>query len=244
MKKITTTLAFLTFVIFGYSQNIILLDDNNNVISNTIIDISIDSSTSITKEIFVKNSSINPDTIKVTRTMSVATDDRTQFCWGGLCYLYTTNTSSLSLIIAGGDTVDFAENGFHAIFNSGLSNITRLVHYRFYNIHNFSDSVGVTLRYLSSTGIDELTHADGDISNGYPNPANSMVSFKYNLNEYSEGGKIVFYNMLGKVVKQIILNDKQGTAKINIADLDSGIYFYSFVEDNKIVSTKKLWINH
>ncbi|MCE9539637.1 MAG: T9SS type A sorting domain-containing protein [Bacteroidetes bacterium] len=244
MKKIATTLFLISSVILGYSQNIVLLDDNHNVISNTTIDISVDSSTNTAKEILVKNAGSIADTIKVVRTIySVDGDDQTQFCWGGLCYLFSTNISSLSLTIAAGDTVDFAENGFHAIFNSGTNCVTRLVHYKFYNIHNFSDSTGITLRYLCSTGVNELKKVGGNISSAYPNPSNSLVSFKYDLKEFSEKGVIKFYNMLGKTVKEVVLTDKQGVTKINVLDLDAGIYFYSFIVDDKIISTKKMVIN-
>jgi hypothetical protein len=244
MKKIATTLGLISSVILGYSQNIVLMDDNHNVISNTIIDISVDSSTNTAKEILVKNIGSIADTIKVVRTIySVDGDDRTQFCWGGLCYLYTTNISSLSLTIAPGDTVDYSESGFHAIFNSGTSCVTRSVHYKFYNINNSADSTGVTLRYLCSTGVNELMKIGGNISSGYPNPANSVVSFKYDLKEFSEKGEIKFYDMLGKSVKEVILTDKQGIAKINVNDMNEGIYFYSFLVDDKIVSTKKMVIS-
>lgn len=244
MKKIATTLFLVSFIIYGYSQNIVLLDDEHTVVSNTIIDISVDSSTNTAKEILVKNIGSIADTIKVVRTIySIDGDDQTQFCWGGLCYLYTTNISSLSLTIAPGDTVDFAENGFHALFNAGSSCVTRLVHYKFYNIHNFSDSTGITLRYLCSTGVNDLMKIGGNISSGYPNPANSVVSFKYDLKEFSEKGEIKFYNMLGKSVKEVALTDKQGISKINILDMDAGIYFYSFIVDDKIICTKKMVIS-
>ncbi|MDP1744617.1 MAG: hypothetical protein Q8L90_03510, partial [Bacteroidota bacterium] len=196
MKKIATTLFLISSVIFGYSQNIILMDDDHNVISNTTIDISVDSSTNTVKEILVKNAGSIADTIKVVRTIySVDPSDQTQFCWGGLCYLSTTNVSNLTTVIAPGDTIDFLEDGFHAIFNSGTSCVTRSVHYKFYNVNNFSDSTGITLRYLCSTGVNELMKVGGNISSGYPNPANSVISFKYDLKEFSEKGEIKFYNM-------------------------------------------------
>lgn len=81
------------------------------------------------------------------------------------------------------------------------------------------------------------------ISNPFPNPANSIVSMKYDINEFSEKGEIVFYDMLGKSVKEITLSDKKGTAKINVDDLNSGIYFYSFLVDGKAISTKKLVVS-
>ena len=244
MKKITTALSLLLSIVYGYSQNIVLLDDNKNVISNTIVDVSIAPSSNSTLELLVKNSGSSPDTIKVVRTIySVDGADQTQFCWGGLCYLYTTNTSSLSLTIAPGDTVNYAQNGFHAIFNAGTASVTRLIHYKFYNMHNYSDSTGVTLRYLSPAGINELSEESGILANAYPNPANSLISVKYDINGASEKGKIIFYDMLGKSVKEIILNDKQGIAKINISDLNAGIYFYTLMTDDKAISTKKLVVS-
>ncbi len=245
MKKITTVLFLLSCIIYGYGQNIVLLDDNKNVISNTIVDINTAPSSSITEEILVKNAGAISDTIKVLRIVNtVDAGDQTQFCWGGLCYLYATNLSNLPLIIAPGDTADFSESGFHSIFNSGPACVTRLVHYKFYNIHNFSDSTGVTLRYLCVTGVDDLLKPGGIISNVFPNPANYLVSIKYDINEFSKKDKIIFYDMLGKNVKEIYLNDKHGTAKINTADMNSGIYFYSFMADDKIISTKKLVISN
>ena len=244
MKKIATTLCLISLVIFGYSQNIVLMDDDHNVISNTTVDISVDSSTNTVKEILVKNSGSIADTIKVVRTIySVDSLDQTQFCWGGLCYLPATSVSNLTTVIAPGDTIDFLEDGFHAIFNSGTSCVTRSIHYKFYNVNNFSDSTGITLRYLCSTGVNDLMKVGGNISCGYPNPANSVVSFKYDLKEFSEIGEIKFYNMLGKSVKEVILTDKQGITKINVLDMDAGIYFYSFIVDDKIISTKKMVIS-
>jgi len=245
MKKIATILCLLASAIYGHSQNIVLLNDSKNIVSNTIVDINIASSSSSTDEILVKNAASIPDTLKVVRTINtVDPGDQTQFCFGGLCYSFATNISNLTLIIAPGDTVDFAGNGFHAIFNSGPACVTRLVHYKFYNIHNFSDSTGVTLQYNCTTGIDELFNGDGIISNAFPNPANSVISVKYDLNGFSQNGKIIFYDILGKSVKEINLNDKQGIAKINVMELKSGIYFYSFIVDDKIISTKKIVINH
>ncbi len=244
MKKITTTLCLILYIVYGYGQNIVLLNDNKNVISNTTMDINIASSSSAAIEILVKNAALIPDTIKVIRSIyTIDTADQTQFCWGGLCYLYTTNISSLALTIAPGDTVNFAQdNGFHAIFSAGAACVTRLVHYKFYNTHNFSDSTGVTLRYLCATEVGELSKEGGMIGNAYPNPANSIVSIKYDVNE-SSTSKIIFYDMLGKSVKEIILNGKQGTAKINVGDLNAGIYFYKLMVDNKTIATKKMIIN-
>ncbi len=245
MKKTAITLIFCSCIIFGYSQNIVLLDTNKNVISNTVFDIPIESNSSVALEILVKNAGSIADTIKVVRNIYTKdAADQTQFCWGGLCYLAATNISNLSLIIDPGDTVNYVENGFDATFTTGSACVTRLVHYKFYNIHNFSDSTGITLRYLCTTGLDDIANKGGIISNIYPNPAHSFVSVNYDINESDSKYGIIFYDILGKAVKVVDLNEKQGTAKINVTDLNAGIYFYSFLVDGKIISTKKLVISN
>lgn len=244
MKKIATLFLLLLFFAHGYSQ-IVLLDDNNSIVSNTIIDINLASNSSSTKEILVKNAGTVMDTLKVLRIVySMDSNDQTQFCFGGLCYSYSTDVSNLTLTVNPGDTIDYAENGFHALFYSGAACVTRTVHYRFYNVNNFPDSAGVTLRYVCATEVDDLSKPAGTISNAYPNPASTTVSLKYAINASSEKGKIVFHDMLGKSVKEVMLNDKQGIAKINIADLTPGIYFYTYSIDDKAICSKKLVITY
>ncbi len=243
MKKIITTLFIATSALIGFGQTIKLLDVSKNVVSNTIIDVYVTPSSSTATEIMVNNTSASSfDTILVYRTIySMDAADQTQFCWGGLCYGFSTNMSGYSLAIAPQDTIDYSESGFHSIFNTGTAAVTRLVHYKFYNKNNSTDSTGVTIRYNYSTGINEVKNL-GTLSDVYPNPASTVCSVKYDIFGSSQKGRIVFYDMLGKQVKEVLLNDKQGTANINIADLTSGVYFYKFMVDNKAVSTKKIVI--
>jgi hypothetical protein len=44
-------------------------------------------------------------------------------------------------------------------------------------------------------------------------------------------------------VKEVAIADKQGIAKLNVSDLNAGIYFYSIIVDNKQVTTKKLIVS-
>ena len=49
--------------------------------------------------------------------------------------------------------------------------------------------------------------------------------------------------MLGKVIKEIALNDKQGTLKVDVSELKAGIYFYAFMLNDKAITTKKLIVS-
>ena len=246
MKKIITSIAFIIISLFTFGQfSLDVLDhSNSNNISNTIFDVNIGANTSLITEFYVTNTDSVSHTYKCRRTIfTIDATDSTRFCWGGLCYNWPTNLSSQNLTVAPGDTLDFSDLGFHAEFVSKLATITRTVHYQFYDIANITDSTGITIRYNSTVGVDEMDKIGGSISNAFPNPANSTVSMKYDINEFSQKGTIVFFDMLGKSVKEIALTDKKGTAKINVDDLNPGVYFYSFLVDGKAISTKKLVIS-
>jgi hypothetical protein len=91
--------------------------------------------------------------------------------------------------------------------------------------------------------IEKYQNSFYSISNAFPNPANSFVSIKYDISDSSQKRHIVLYDIFGKSLKKISLFDKKGTAKMNVEDLNSGIYFYSLVIDEKVISTKKLVIS-
>ncbi|MDQ3048858.1 MAG: T9SS type A sorting domain-containing protein [Bacteroidota bacterium] len=247
MKKIFTTLCLISSAYFAGAQTIVLLDEAMNVVSNTIIDIPMTVSSNHNEEILSYNPTASDETQKVLRTIyTVDPADQTQFCWGGLCYGFSTNLSSLSATIPTMDTISFNQSpgmGFHAIFNSSAVTGTRVVHYKFYDTTNPNDTVGVTLRYNIVAGINDESKANGSISNAFPNPSSTTIAIKYDLNEFATEGKIVFHDMLGKAVKEIVLNDKQGTAKVNVSEMNAGIYFYTFMVNDKVLSTKKLVIS-
>lgn len=243
MKKTATTFCLLLSFFYGYSQGIVLFDHDNNVITNSVVDVNLPPDSSAIEEVVINNSGTITDTLKVIRTLKIIdVDDLTQFCFGGLCYSHATNVSSLTLIVTPGNTIDYSENGFHALLTAGNACMTRMVHYRFYNVNNLADSAGVTFRYLCTTSINEKTVEPATISYAYPNPANSSVAFKYAMNGGTDG-EIIFYDMVGNAVKTVNLSDKQGTAKVNITDLATGIYFYTFMVDQKAISTRKLIVN-
>ena len=75
----------------------------------------------------------------------------------------------------------------------------------------------------------------------YPNPASNVVVFQYKTGNIAQTASIIIRNMVGKVVREISL-ETIGTSqkKVSIADLSTGVYFYSYVLDGNVISTKKL----
>ncbi len=245
MKKYTTTLVLFLCVVFtGLSQISITLFDTTTMVSGSVVDVNITPHSSTITELLIHNSAAVSKTYQCRRAiLSMAWDDSTQFCFGGSCYSFSTNISTHNVTVAPGTTVDYLGNGFHCVFDAGGSCGTRLVYYRFEDVTNPADSASVIFRYGCATGIHEPT-SQPTVSNAFPNPASSLVSFSYGIPSVSQKAKIVLYNLIGKEIKQITLNDKQGIAKLNTEDLPAGIYFYSLMVDDKMISTKKLVVSH
>jgi hypothetical protein len=192
----------------------------------------------------VKN--ISGSTLKVRCVRSetfIVTGSENNFCWGSGCYGTSVNVSPLlqSPDMAPGAIDNSFVGDYTPIENEGASTIQ----YCFYDNANPTDQACITVVYSASAtaGIHDLSKTQGSITNAYPNPASSVVSFKYEMNDYSQNGKIRIYDMLGKVVKEIGLNEKEGIVKMNVSELNEGIYFYTFFINDKTVSTKKMVIN-
>ena len=63
----------------------------------------------------------------------------------------------------------------------------------------------------------------------------------YDLSGFRAGSaRLVITNLVGSKVAVHSLNGTSGKVRMDISNLDSGIYFYSIEADGKIVSTKKL----
>lgn len=77
----------------------------------------------------------------------------------------------------------------------------------------------------------------------YPNPASDLVSLNIGSDSYqngiSEDFEINIYNLMGKLVKTVIL--KQNQKQINIGNLSNGVYMLT-IKSKSLTATKKLII--
>jgi hypothetical protein len=75
----------------------------------------------------------------------------------------------------------------------------------------------------------------------YPNPATTEITVAFNINS-KEKATFVIYDLLGK--KRIIttLYGSLNKAKVNVSALETGIYLYSLIKQDKTTFTGKLII--
>ncbi len=191
-------------------------------------------------DIGVKNISIAAIDVKCVRTnIDTVAGSENALCWV-VCYPAEVDTSVYSLIIEPQDT-NYSFFGHYYPF--GFEGITR-VKYTFYDVNNIEDQVTFFANYdaTGASGVDDI-NTNVVLSNAYPNPANKLVNFDYDMKGLNKG-KVVIYNLLGSVVKDIEIPENYGSLKLNTFDLVEGIYFYSLLVNNEAVSTRKLIIKH
>ncbi|MBW8050317.1 MAG: T9SS type A sorting domain-containing protein [Cytophagales bacterium] len=75
----------------------------------------------------------------------------------------------------------------------------------------------------------------------YPNPNDGNMQIDYQLHKWQEG-KLIMYDIMGKLLFTYKLVNEKNTLKISESALSYGLYFYKIVIDNNVVSTDKLLI--
>jgi hypothetical protein len=99
--------------------------------------------------------------------------------------------------------------------------------------YNFIDivSAGWNLKTVEDIHASDIHPVDFKLEQNYPNPFNPSTTIRYAL-PYESSVKIMVYNLLGQVVRQVVSEvQKTGYHEVNFSadNLSSGVYFYSIV---------------
>jgi len=78
------------------------------------------------------------------------------------------------------------------------------------------------------------------MGNPYPNPTNGQATIPYTLPQGTRKGKISFFDLNGKIIKEYTVDDTFSDLIIQNNELNAGSYFYQLTTDNGIIGSKKL----
>lgn len=251
MKKIFTILS-IAVTGFVSAQSIHVFENGADVGNTAIYDTIVKGALTL-HDLELRNFTSNTVYYKVNRTLLTPLDPYSNiyFCTGTQCYppqtAVTWTPGGADFTIGPNATLPSGTGTFgiaaHYDADSTVCNDFTVL-YRVYNTMTAGDTAFVTVNYIcTATGIQENELAGGDISAVYPNPANSIASIKYDMNQYAQKGKIILYDLLGKKLKEVNLTEKQGVVKVDVSEFNQGIYFYSFQVNNKVIAVKKMVIN-
>jgi len=168
-----------------------------------------------------------------------------QICFGQACYTATAGITGPQ-VVSGNGTV--AGNGKDLTLKIAPfafawgGNTSATWGITAYDMNNPNDSVSTIITWTTwATGIQTISTSKTSY-NAFPNPADKFVSISYSIAENFSTSALVIVDIIGNEVMQMPLNNKNGEIKIDISSLPSGVYFYGFKSDGKMLSSKKLLI--
>jgi hypothetical protein len=155
------------------------------------------------------------------------------FCWGGQCFGTSIFISPTTTIIAGEQSSTEFSGHFSAYGSLGIG----VIEYCFYPDTDITDSTCLKVTYnVAPTSISDY-QSGTKLGDFYPNPATEVVNFTFNGNLAT----LKLIDILGNNVKEILLN-QSGIQKLDLSDMNKGIYFGNFIVNNEVVSIKKLLV--
>jgi hypothetical protein len=245
MKKILLSLILFTFISGAFAQSFSLQDTNGIAITagSTFQVMGDPTDDIITAKIHLKNNAAEAKEVKVKKVIhegDVLAGTMNYFCWG-VCYGPDTYESPFTQTIEAGQVTDQFYGDYSPQTVPGKSRIM----YVFFDVNNRDDSVAVTVEFNASpasVGNDLVNSVK--LSEAYPNPAVSKVNINYSVPVNVNNAFIQITNMLGAKVKEVQLEEHNGTARIEVSEYLNGIYFYSLVADEKLILTRKFMVKH
>lgn len=105
-----------------------------------------------------------------------------------------------------------------------------------------TDILVIDVFFDGPLGLTELLIDNSTISLPSPNPIvnNSVISYELPNNVYT--GMFVMHNIAGSIVSEIELEENEGEIRLNSADFEKGVYFYSLMINDIALHTKRLVI--
>lgn len=134
---------------------------------------------------------------------------------------------------------DANQYGLTPVLSTGATCVTFKVDCILMDI-NQKDSVKITMLYECANGIKG--EDAGMFSAPYPVPSPAIVNIDYTFQQPAKRASLVLYNTLGKSIKELPLDNLTGKVHLDLSEFGSGLYFYSFIKDARVVHTGELLI--
>ncbi|HLU88662.1 MAG TPA: T9SS type A sorting domain-containing protein [Cyclobacteriaceae bacterium] len=169
---------------------------------------------------------------------NIASSQNIKICLNNTCYDPKKDLAKVKLSLAPGEVY----TDLYLEFELGITSAKGTFDLHFANTQNLRDIFiveGVYNVENPESGGNEVDNKDIKLGSVYPNPASRVAQLEYEIKNPAINARIVVNSIIGNPVYDLKLNPKDKSVFINVADLDSGIYFYTLIVDNKNIVTKK-----
>jgi hypothetical protein len=184
----------------------------------------------------IKNNTDQTLYVKVRRNeLEIVEGTLNYFCWHQ-CYTPNTSISPTGIEIAPGESVPNFYADYQPFENEGSS----FVEYCFFDDNNTDTETCVTIEFRvgASLSVQEPVHID--LGYPQPNPAVDQTFIPFELKTQNKGASLVIYNLLGSEIKRQAVTGISGNIELQVSDLQSGLYIYSFFNGNELLSSNRL----
>ena len=239
MKKALLLIFFwILSLSLSFAQNLELMKKDGSSIMNDSITISTsnDSST-IAVPLYVKNnSSKSMDVMVKVYVKERVSGSSASYCWGASCYDIATTQPDAFTTIAASDTAKEFHSDYEPNKNTGITECM----FTFYNKGNSDDSISITIYYeVVATGIENNLSEMKQNINAYPNPVQNTLYINHNI-QNKQKGTITIYDIVGKKIKAQRINMIEETTSVDVSNLKSGIYIWTFEIDGIPIKSEKI----
>lgn len=229
MRKIL--LAFLVIPFAAFSQSL-SLDVQSNYVFGEATDGNV-----LKAYITVNNNSTRDINVIASREeINLVSGTQNYFCWGINCYPPNVSVSLFGETI----TQNGTNTSFYGDYEPKGNPGTSLIKYCFFDELNPTDSACALITYNASPlSISENKNVQSfKIS---PNPAKSLMTLSFESN--TNNNEVVFYNIMGQIVKSVKLNGRLGNEIIGLDDIQNGVYFVTLQSNGKSLKTQRLVVS-
>ena len=190
----------------------------------------------ISTEISVENTSENAINLLASREVIgfLPQGASNYFCWD-LCYPANIDFSSGALTIEANST---NETSFSVHYLPSETSGSTVVKYCVFDESNMADSACVNVTFTTeSTSISDKNN--NFFSEFHPNPSSSMAYLDYDL-KLGQVANVIVSDMLGSVVFNETITNKEGTISFDFSNHKSGLYFANIIIDGETKTMKRL----
>ncbi len=228
MKIFYSTIFFLFFSMLTINAQDIFYVSDDIVVSTG----SSEDGETIEAKNYIKNNTSKTVNLVWEKDLNIPEGWQVFICDNAGCYPHETFSSNFS--IAAGDSseikVQFKPKG---IVGSGSASVT------------FTDPEDDTIAGTASfegdawaVGLEDNITSTEQVFNTYPNPVRNTLNVE--LQNYNEVQELEVYNMVGQSVGRYFIDNPSEVQKLDVFDLEDGMYFISLLDANgQLVNTKR-----